>query len=109
MARAKSPPQGLAFLERVAELVCSEYDFAHSWTQEGDNYVLNVQCGPTHLTFHFDLEVLDDPGSEEYRAVAERLLERLLSEFRTTHATTQSSYGHRTAISPTRAHDKRTM
>lgn len=89
MARAKSPPQGLAFLERIAELVCSEYHFSHSWKQEGESYMLNVQCGATHLTFHFDYEVLDDPGSEEYRTIAEKLLERLLSEFKENRATTQ--------------------
>jgi hypothetical protein len=89
MARTNIPPEGLAFLERIAELVCSEYDFSHSWTREGDSYMLNVQCGPTHLSFHFDREGLDDPGSEEYRTIAEKLLERLLSEFKTTRATTQ--------------------
>jgi hypothetical protein len=89
MARAKSPPRGLAFLERIAELVCSEYDFAHDWTREGETHILNVQCGPTNLSFLFDSEVLDDPGSEEYRTIAEKLLERLLSEFKTTRVTTQ--------------------
>ena len=79
----------MAFLERIAELVCSEYGFTHSWKQEGDSYVLNVQCGQTPLTFCFDSETLDDPGSEEYRTVAERLLERLLSEFKENRATTQ--------------------
>ena len=89
MARAKNPPQGLAFLERIVELVCTEHNFSHNWKQEGDSYLLDVQCGATHLTFRFDSEVLDDPGSEEYRTIAERLLERLLSEFKENRATTQ--------------------
>jgi hypothetical protein len=89
MARAKSPPEGLAFFERIAELVCSEYDFSHSWKEEGDSYMLNVQCGPTGLTFHFERETLDDPGSEQYRTIAERLLDLLLSEFKTDRATVQ--------------------
>ena len=75
MARTKDNPRGLAFVEKIAGLVCSEYDFSHSWEQEGDFYILRVQCGPTHVSFRFEHAVLDDPGSEEYRAVAERLLD----------------------------------
>ena len=89
MARPRSHPQGLAFLEKIAALVCSEYDFSHTWKEEADSYALQVQCGPRHLTFRFERRILDDPGSEEYRVVAERLLERLLAEFRVIRATTQ--------------------
>ena len=89
MARPRPDPQGLAFLEKIAALVCSEYDFSHSWKQDEDSYLLEVECGPRNLTFYFERRVLDDPGSEEYRVVAEKLLERLLAEFRAIRATTQ--------------------
>ena len=90
MARAiKNPPQGLAFLERIAELVCSEYEFSYNWKQEGDSYVLQAQCGQKQLTFHFDRESLDDPGSDEYRTIAEKMLETLLTEFKPSRAAVQ--------------------
>jgi hypothetical protein len=75
-------PQGLAFYQKIAEMVCSEYDFRHEWTHRDDVYILKVECGPNNLSFYIERRTLDDPGSEEYREVAEKLLGRLLDAFR---------------------------
>ena len=81
MANQKEP-KGLAFYEHIAALVCSEHEFAHSWTRLEDVYVLHVQCGPHDFAFQIEREVLDDPGSEEYRQVAEKILTTLVEEVR---------------------------
>jgi len=75
-------PQGLAFVRRLAELVCGEYQFSHSWSVSGDDYALTVECRGRTMTFHFDRAMVDRPGSNEYREVVEEMLDRLLKEFR---------------------------
>jgi hypothetical protein len=75
-------PKGLEFFEQIAAFVCSEYELAHSWTRGENVYILHVQCGTRDLTFLIEREALDDPGSEEYRHAAEKLLERLVEKFR---------------------------
>jgi hypothetical protein len=82
MATNQKDPKGLAFYQKIAEMVCSEYDFTHKWTRQGDIYILNVECGSNNIAFHIERRTLDDPGSEEYREVAEKLLGRLLEAFR---------------------------
>jgi hypothetical protein len=78
----KKEPKGLAFLEKIARLVCDEHDFEHQWTQADETHILTVQCKGKKLTFHFARKDLDDPGSEEYRELAEKMLARVLQEFR---------------------------
>jgi hypothetical protein len=79
---SQKDPKGLAFYAKIAEMVCSEYDFKHEWTRQNDVYILDVQCGSNRLAFHIERRTLDDPGSEEYREIAEKLLARLLEAFR---------------------------
>ena len=75
-------PQGLAFVRRLAELVCGDYELLHSWSVTGEDYALTVECRGRTLTFHFDRAMVDRPGSNEYREVVEQMLERLRKEFR---------------------------
>jgi hypothetical protein len=74
--------EGIAFLTRVTQLVCSEYEFTYKWTHDADTYILQVDCRDRTVRFQFPITVLDDPGCDEYRELTERMLERLLEEFR---------------------------
>jgi hypothetical protein len=86
-----SEPRGLQFIQRIAALVCDEHQFTPTWCCAEDTYTLNVSCGEKQLTFNFSREILDRPGSDEYREAAEAMLARLLDEVRSMHARPASS------------------
>jgi hypothetical protein len=75
-------PEGLAFLQKIAELACSDRGIKHAWLRKDGNYLLTVECEEKTLTFQLESATLDDPGSSEYREIAEKILERILEDSR---------------------------
>ena len=82
MAKKLTRIEGMAFLTRVTQLVCAEYEFTYQWTHDAETYILQVDCRGRTLRFQFPITVLDDPGCDEYRELTEEMLARLLEEFR---------------------------
>jgi hypothetical protein len=68
---------GLAFLTRIASVVCEDHGFHATWSHTDDEYILIVHCGHRELRFPFPTHVIDDPSSDEYRLAVEAMLDRL--------------------------------
>jgi hypothetical protein len=82
VAKKVTRVEGIAFLTRVTQLVCSEYEFTYEWKHDNETYILRVDCRHRTVQFQFPITVLDDPGCDEYRELTANMLERLLEEFR---------------------------
>jgi len=76
-------PAGLAFLKKIARLVCAECGFGHEWSRAEDGvHTLTVDFGDKKMTFRFEGNLLEDPGGDQYREIAGKTVDRILRERR---------------------------
>jgi hypothetical protein len=77
MQPTKRPPKGLQFIQTITAHICDGYDCTYEWSDLGDAFKLTLYCTCDPIEFFLDRALLDDPGSDAYRDLADRLFQRM--------------------------------
>ena len=74
--------EGLAFLKRIAEVVCRECEVTHTLVEERGTCVITVTGNDDVVKFYFNQAEFEDMDCEKFRVGAMKFLEHFLKTFR---------------------------